>query len=323
MKLKKYPKGQLLDLYRMMLRIRRFEEQVLEFYKSGSMSGLAHLYMGEEAVATGACAALKDEDKIASTHRGHGHVLARGADINRMMAEILGKKTGYNKGRGGSMHIMDTSKGILGANGIVGAGIPIATGAAFAAKYKKSKGVAVSFMGDGATNEGTFHESVNMAAIWNLPCIYVIENNLYGMYTCIDDICNTPDVAVRAQAYNIPGVVVDGMDVIAVYEAVTEAANRAREGKGPTVIECKTYRWYGHHAGDPALYRKPDEKEEWMAKCPVKTLRAELLKAEIAEENEIKKLENEVEEEIKAAVKYAQDSEYPDAADAFNNVYAD
>ncbi|MGN1414151.1 MAG: thiamine pyrophosphate-dependent dehydrogenase E1 component subunit alpha [Anaerovoracaceae bacterium] len=324
MKIKDYSKKQLLDFYETMFRIRRFEEETFEFYKKGLMAGLAHLYLGEEAIATGVCAALTDEDYIGSTHRGHGHLVARGADTDRMMAEILGKKTGYSNGKGGSMHIMAMDKGILGANGIVGGEIPIATGAAYTAKYKGTDQVAVSFMGDSATNEGTFHESINMAAAWKLPCIYVIENNLYGISVDIRDVTNTPDLAVRAQAYNIPGVVVDGMDVTAVYEAAQEAVERARKGEGPTIIECKTYRWQGHHVGDPATYRKrksETEKEDWMKKDPVENLKKEMLAAKKATEKDFAAIEAKVEEEIQAAVKFAVESDYPDAEDAYKDVF--
>ena len=324
MKVDKYKADQFLAFYETMFKMRRFEEETFEFYKKGMMAGLAHLYLGEEAVATGVCAALKDEDYIASTHRGHGHLVARGADINRMMAEILGKETGYSHGKGGSMHIMAMDKGILGANGIVGGGIPIATGAAYSAKYRETDQVAISFMGDSATNEGTFHESINMAAAWKLPCIYVIENNLYGISVDIRDVTNTPDLAVRAKAYDIPGVVVDGMDVTAVYEAAVEAVKRAREGKGPTLIECKTYRWQGHHVGDPATYRKrrsETEKEDWMKKDPIPALKEAVLKAGIASEEDFDKLDRLVEDEIQAAVQFAVDSEYPPAEDAYTMVW--
>lgn len=324
MKVKDYSKEQLMAFYETMFKMRRFEEETFEFYKKGMMAGLAHLYMGEEAIATGVCAALKEDDYIGSTHRGHGHLVARGADIDRMMAEILGKKTGYSNGKGGSMHIMAMDKGILGANGIVGGEIPIATGAAYTAKYKGTDQVAVSFMGDSSTNEGTFHESINMAAAWDLPCVYVIENNLYGISVDIRDVTNTPDLAVRAKAYDIPGVVVDGMDVIAVYEAALEAVERARRGEGPTLIECKTYRWQGHHVGDPATYRKrrsETEKEDWMARCPVAALRKEMMEAGIVKEDEIVALEEKVEAEIQEAVKFAADSPYPDPEEAFTDVF--
>ena len=215
-------------------------------------------------------------------------------------------------------------KGILGANGIVGGEIPIATGAAYSAKYRGTDQVAVSFMGDSATNEGTFHESINMAAAWDLPCIYVIENNLYGISVDIRDVTNTPDLAVRAQAYNIPGVVVDGMDVVAVYEAAKKAVERARKGEGPTLIECKTYRWQGHHVGDPATYRKrrsETEKEDWMKKDPIPALKEAVLKAGIASEEDFDKLDRLVEDEIQAAVQFAVDSEYPPAEDAYTDVF--
>ena len=324
MNVKNYSKKQLMSFYETMFKTRRFEEETFEFYKKGMMAGLAHLYMGEEAVAAGVCAALKEDDYIGSTHRGHGHLVARGADLNRMMAEILGKETGYSHGKGGSMHIMAMDKGILGANGIVGGEIPIATGAAYTIKYKGTDQVAVSFMGDSATNEGTFHESLNMAAAWDLPCIYIIENNLYGISVDIRDVKNTPDLAVRAKAYDIPGVVVDGMDVTAVYEAAVKAVKRAREGKGPTLIECKTYRWQGHHVGDPATYRKrrsETEKEDWMARCPVATLRKEMIESGKAKEAEIEKLESQIEEQIQEAVQFAADSPYPEASEAFTDVF--
>lgn len=324
MKVKNYSKEQLMSFYETMIRIRRFEEETFEFYKKGLMAGLAHLYLGEEAIATGVCAALNEEDYIGSTHRGHGHLVARGADTDRMMAEILGKKTGYSNGKGGSMHIMAMDKGILGANGIVGGEIPIATGAAYSAKYRGTDQVAVSFMGDSATNEGTFHESINMAAAWDLPCIYVIENNLYGISVDIRDVTNTPDLAVRAQAYNIPGVVVDGMDVVAVYEAAKKAVERARKGEGPTLIECKTYRWQGHHVGDPATYRKrrsETEKEDWMKKDPIPALKEAVLKAGIASEEDFDKLDRLIEDEIQTAVQFAVDSEYPPAEDAYTDVF--
>lgn len=324
MNVKNYSKKQLMSFYETMFKTRRFEEETFEFYKKGMMAGLAHLYMGEEAVAAGVCAALKEDDYIGSTHRGHGHLVARGADLNRMMAEILGKETGYSHGKGGSMHIMAMDKGILGANGIVGGEIPIATGAAYTIKYKGTDQVAVSFMGDSATNEGTFHESLNMAAAWDLSCIYIIENNLYGISVDIRDVTNTPDLAVRAKAYDIPGVVVDGMDVTAVYEAAVKAVKRAREGKGPTLIECKTYRWQGHHVGDPATYRKrrsETEKEDWMARCPVATLRKEMIESGKAKEAEIEKLESQIEEQIQEAVQFAADSPYPEASEAFTDVF--
>ena len=321
----KYSKKHLLSLYEVMYRMRRFEEEVFEFYKKGMMPGLAHLYLGQEAVATGVCAALNDDDYIGSTHRGHGHLVARGADLGRMMAEILGKETGYSKGKGGSMHIMAMDKGILGANGIVGGEIPIATGAAYSVKYRGTEQVAVSFFGDSATNEGTFHESINMAAAWNLPIIYVIENNLYGISVDIRDVTNTANLADRALGYGIPGVVVDGMDVLAVQKAAEEAVERARSGNGPTLIECKTYRWQGHHVGDPAVYRErkdANEKTSWMERCPVTCFRDKLLSIKIAEK-EVSRIEDSVEAAVRAAVQFAEESPYPDPAEAYTDLFSD
>ncbi|MDR1042888.1 MAG: thiamine pyrophosphate-dependent dehydrogenase E1 component subunit alpha [Clostridiales Family XIII bacterium] len=321
----KLTKQRRVELYETMYRMRRFEEEVFEFYKKGLMPGLAHLYLGEEAVATGVCAALTADDYIGSSHRGHGHLVARGAEIDRMMAEILGKETGYSQGKGGSMHIMALDKGILGANGIVGGEIPISTGAAYSALYRGTKQVAVSFFGDSATNEGTFHESVNMAAAWSLPCIYVIENNLYGISVDIRDVTNTENLADRAMGYGIPGVVVDGMDVEAVHEVAEEAVSRARAGRGPTIIECKTYRWQGHHVGDPGDYRvrkDEKEKEKWMARCPVKSYRDALLNSKV-KESVLVAVETAVDDEVSAAVKFAVESPYPDASEAFTDIFVE
>lgn len=307
------------QFYTTMYRIRRFEEEVFEFYKRGLMPGLAHLYLGEEAVATGAIACMREDDYVGSTHRGHGHMVARGADLNRMMAEILGKKTGYSKGKGGSMHIMDMSKGFLGANGIVGGGIAIATGAAYSAMLRGTDQVALSFFGDSAANEGTFHESLNMAAAWDLPCVYVIENNLYGISVDIRRVTREHDLYKRAAAYGMPGVAVDGNDVFAVRDVVQKAVDDARAGKGPTLVECKTYRWQGHHVGDPAVYRDPEELAEWKAREPLVVLeQKKLLTAK-----EIAAIKASVDEEIAAACRFAEESEYPDAAEAYADVFVD
>lgn len=322
MAVKRYDKLFLGNLYSTMLRIREFEERVLEFYKYGQMPGLAHLYIGEEAVATGACAALKPGDYAGSTHRGHGHVIAQGAETNRMMAEILGKKDGQCKGKGGSMHIMDMSKGILGANGIVGAGIPIATGAAYTAKFRNTDQVALSFFGDSASNEGTFHESINMAAAWKLPVVYIIENNLYGISVALSRVVNEPDLSQRAKGYGIPGVSIDGNDVLLVYETVKQAVDFARAGNGPTLIECKTYRWKGHHAGDPATYRSKEEEAAWKEKCPLKSFRKYLLAKGGFTEQEILDMDAVIAKEIKEAATFAENSPFPDAAEAFTDIYA-
>ena len=305
------------QFYTVMYRTRRFEEEVFEFYKRGLMPGLAHLYLGEEAVAAGVCGALHEGDYIGSTHRGHGHLVARGADLNRMMAEILGKKTGYSKGKGGSMHIMALDKGILGANGIVGGEIPIATGAAYASKLKGSGEVTVAFFGDGATNEGTFHESVNMAAAWDLPIVYVIENNLYGISVDIRRVTKETCLAKRAVGYGIPGVTIDGNDVFAVYEEAMKAVQRARDGHGPSIIECRTYRWQGHHVGDPGAYRPDAEVAEWKTQEPIVKLEAQ----GVLSDEEIAAIKDAIEKEIAAACAFAEESDYPDVSEAYNDVF--
>ena len=302
-----------------MYRTRRFEEEVFEFYKRGLMPGLAHLYLGEEAIAAGACATLRDDDYIGSTHRGHGHLVARGADLNRMMAEILGKETGYSKGKGGSMHIMAMDKGILGANGIVGGEIPIATGAAYSAKYRGTDQVTLAFFGDSASNEGTFHESINMAAAWDLPCVYIIENNLFGISVDIRRVTKEHQLSKRAVGYGIPGVTIDGNDVFTVYDTVKEAVERARRGEGPTLIECLTYRWQGHHVGDPGEYRDPQELADWKAREPI----GQLEKRGLLTDAEIKEIKDSVDEEIKAACKFAEESPYPDASEAYTDLFVD
>lgn len=307
------------QFYTVMYRTRRFEEEVFEFYKRGLMPGLAHLYLGEEAIATGACATLRDDDYIGSTHRGHGHLVARGADLNRMMAEILGKETGYSKGKGGSMHIMAMDKGILGANGIVGGEIPIATGAAYSAKLRGTDQVTLAFFGDSASNEGTFHESLNMAAAWDLPIVYIIENNLFGISVDIRRVTKEHDLYKRAEGYGMPGVCVDGNDVFTVYDAVKSAVDRARKGEGPTLIECKTYRWQGHHVGDPGEYRAAEELAAWKAKEPIGFLE----KKKLLTAAEIKQIKETVDAEIAEACKFAEESPYPDESEAFKDVFVD
>lgn len=307
------------EFYTSMYRIRRFEEEVFEFYKRGLMPGLAHLYLGEEAIAAGACQAVGPEDYIGSTHRGHGHLVARGADMKRMMAEILGKGTGYSKGKGGSMHIIAMDKGILGANGIVGGEIPIATGAAYAAKYRKTDQVVLCFLGDSASNQGTFHESVNMAAAWDLPIVYIIENNSFGISVDIHRVTKEHDLAKRAVGYGIEGVTIDGNDVFTVYETVGAAVERARRGEGPTIVECKTYRWQGHHVGDPATYRPAGELEKWKAREPILVLEEQGLLTE----DEIAAIREGIEAEILEACKFAEDSPYADASEAYTDVFSD
>ena len=267
-----------LEMLRSMQTIRRFEERASDDYQAGAIYGVVHCYIGEEAVAVGVCAALNSDDQIISTHRGHGHCLAKGADLNRMMAELYGRQTGYCKGKGGSMHIADFSIGMLGANGIVAGGIPIVTGAGLAAQLEGKGRVAVSFFGDGASNAGPFHESINIAATWKLPMLYVCENNLYSAGTTAADTLALSDVAARAAGYGIPGVVVDGNDVMAVYEAAEAAVNRARAGQGPTLIECKTYRWRGHTERPGQEDPRPKEEiEEWRQRDPINRFATSLM----------------------------------------------
>jgi len=312
----------LLGMYRKMLTIRRFEERAAELYAAGRMPGFVHLYVGEEAVATGVCASLSDKDFITSTHRGHGHVIAKGGKTDLMMAELYGKVTGYCKGKGGSMHIADVDLGILGANGIVGAGQPISVGAAFACKYKKTDAVAVCFFGDGASNRGTFHEAMNMASSFKLPVVFVCENNMYGISNYQKHHMNISDIADRAGAYGVPGVSVDGNDVIAVYEVASEAVARARRGDGPSIVECKTWRHRGHFEGDPAKYKDPEEQKAWLAKDPIPRIEAKLIELGMATQAEIDAMRAKVSEEIEAAVKFAEDSPEPGDDELLTDVWA-
>ena len=303
--------NELLNYLKKMLEIRCFEEKVLDLYNEGQIIGMCHLCIGQEAVAVGVCANITNEDYITSTHRGHGHLLAKGGAPDAMMAELFGKDTGYCKGRGGSMHIADVDVGHLGANGIVGAGIPIGCGAAFAIKYKKQKRVVLSLFSDGATCQGAFHESLNMAALWKLPIIFICENNLYAVSTHVSNSCPTGDIADKADAYGIEKMIVNGMDVLAVKEAVNKAVQKAREGRGPTFIECKTYSFHGHGTNNDRPYRTKEEEKIWQKKCPINTLKNKLLKDKIISEDEYLQLVEEIMAEIKKAVKFAQDSPYP------------
>ena len=287
-------KDRLLFMFDRMLKIRHFEDRVKDLFAAGELPGFVHLYLGEEAVAAGVCAALKDDDYITSTHRGHGHIIAKGGEMKYMMAELYGKATGYNKGKGGSMHIAYPKLGILGANGIVGAGLPIATGAGMSAKLRKTDQVTACFFGDGAYNEGTFHESLNIGGAFNLPVIYVCENNLYAVGTRQSQVRKVEDIADRAAGYGMPGVVVDGNDVIAVYEATKEAVDRARAGDGPTLIECKTYRWRTHFEGEPDTYRPPEEVAAWLKREPIAPFRKLLVDQKIISEKEAEDFENAV-----------------------------
>jgi len=325
-------RDELLDIYRQMWEIRFFEDKVYDLLGQNIIKGASHLYAGQEAVASGAIAALRDDDLITSTHRGHGHCLARGdclapdpvakqEHLNKMMAELCGRSTGYCRGRGGSMHIADVEKGNLGATGIVGGNIPVATGAGLSMQMQGLDRIVLCFFGDGATNTGNFHESLNMASAWRLPVVYVVENNLYGMSVPFQKISAMPDIAARAAAYDIPGVVVDGMDPVAVFEAVSAAVERARRGEGPTLIECKTYRWYGHSRSDPRKYRTKEEEQYWRDRDPLKTLRARLVEGGLASEGEVDAVEERAERAIEQATEFALASPMPDPAEVEQDVY--
>jgi pyruvate dehydrogenase E1 component alpha subunit len=291
--------------------------------ESARIPGALHLYVGEEAVAAGVMCNLTDQDQITSTHRGHGHLVAKGGDFKKMYAELYGRSTGYNKGKGGSMHICDMDKGMLGANGIVAAGPPIAMGAAFANKYLGSDRVAVAFFGDGASNEGSFHEAANMAGVWKLPLVLVCENNGFAEYTTQSQHQAIKDVADRAAGYGMPGVVCDGMDAIAVYEAANEAVARARRGEGPTLLECKTYRYYDHVGvrGMGVFYRTDEEVAEWKKKDPIQSLEKRLVEMGLATADELQARHESIRKEALEAIEYAEASPFPDESELTTDVY--
>jgi pyruvate dehydrogenase E1 component alpha subunit len=312
------------EMLRLMQTIRRFEERASDDFHAGHIYGVVHCYIGEEAIAVGVCSALNGDDRIISTHRGHGHCIAKGADLDRMMAELYGRETGYCKGKGGSMHIADFGIGMLGANGIVAGGIPIVTGAGLAAQLEGKGRVAVSFFGDGASNAGPFHESLNIAAAWKLPMIYVCENNHWAAQTPSTATLALPDVASRAAAYGMPGVVVDGNDVLAVYEAAAEAVARARAGEGPSLIECKSYRWRAHTERKEQLDRRPpDEIEAWKAKDPIKRM-VEYLKGQQGQlsDEEFQAMDREILARIEKSVVFAKASPFPAPEKALEDVFA-
>ena len=311
----------LIHLFEKMLEIRRFEEKVWDLFGRNLIPGTLHLYIGEEATAVGVCANLRVDDYITSTHRGHGHCIAKGARLEPMMAELLGKKTGYCKGKGGSMHVADASIGILGATAVVGSGIPIAVGAGLSCKLRKTDQVVACFFGDGASNNGTFHESLNMAAIWKLPIVFVCENNLYAMGTRISNVTAIDNIARRAIAYGMPGVTVDGNDAVAVFQAAREAVERARKGEGPTLLECQTYRHKGHSRFDPATYRPQEEVEEWMKRDPIVRLRKKLTEEQILSEEEAGEIDKRIIDEVEAAAGFALGSSYPELEEALEDVF--
>ena len=311
------------DIHRRMVRIRHFEETAGKMMEDGKIPGALHLYVGQEAIAAGIMVHLADTDQITSTHRGHGHLIAKGGDFDRMFAELFGKATGYCKGKGGSMHICDMELGMLGANGIVGAGPPIAVGAAFANKFKDNGAVAVTFFGDGASNEGSVHEAANMAGLYKLPIVMVCENNGYGEYTAQRNHQAIVDVADRAAGYGMPGVVVDGMDVVAVYEAAGEAIDRARSGGGPTLLECKTYRYYDHVGvrGMGLSYRTDEEVVEWKKRDPIDLFEARLSEQDIMSKDDMAAVHETVKSELDVAIQFANDSPMPDPATLLDDVY--
>jgi pyruvate dehydrogenase E1 component alpha subunit len=320
----KITRPQLLDAYRKMRMIRSFEEKLNELVKLGKLGGFLHLYAGEEAVAVGVCAQLGDRDFVASTHRGHGHCIAKGVDVAGMMAELYGRETGVCKGKGGSMHIADMDRGMLGANGIVGGGIPLATGAALSAKVKGSGGVAVGFFGDGAANQGQFHESLNLAACWKLPVLYVVENNGFGEFTPTAFVTPVADLAVRAQAYSMRSAIADGMDFFDVYEKAGEAIARARAGEGPTLLECKTYRFYGHYVGDPLQYRSKDEAEQWIQnRDPLQRFESGAIGTGLVDADDLRAIDGDVQRELAAAVEAAERAPLPDPSAVLTDVYAE
>lgn len=312
----------LVSMLHTMLLIRAFEEKADELFALGRVHGTMHLSLGQEAVATGVCAALRPDDYILSTHRGHGHCLAKGADAGLMMAEFLGKETGYCRGRGGSMHIADVSGGNLGANGIVAGGLPIATGVGLSIQVRETGQVCVAFFGDGAANEGAFHESVNLASIWRLPVVFVCENNQYAMSMPVRKSMRIERISERAAAYGIPGLTVDGTDVLAVYEATEAAVALARSGGGPTLLECATYRYKGHSKSDRQRYRTRDEVEAWRRRDPIAQLRARLIAGGVVTDGDAAAMEAETRSAIDDALRFAEESPEPDPASLLDGVYA-
>lgn len=312
-----------LDAYRQMLRIRMFEEAATDLYRKGELPGFLHSSVGQEAVAVGVCMHLQPHDVITSTHRGHGHVIAKGARLDRMMAELYAKETGYCRGKGGSMHIADLDLGILGANGVVGAGVPIAAGAGLAFKMRKEERIAVAFFGDGGTNTGAFHEGLNLAAVWKLPCVFVCENNEYAESTPRRVHQPIENIAVRAQAYAIPGLIADGMDFFSVHEVAGEAVRRARQGGGPSLVEAKTYRFGGHHMGDPGTaYRTKEEVELYRRRDPLQLFKTKITERGLATGEALRAIEAEVAAELEGAIRFARQSPSPKVESALQDIFS-
>ena len=317
-----YLRELMLDMYRRMVLIREFELATIDVYKRGLIKGTVHPYIGQEASGVGVCMALRPDDLVAGTHRSHGHNLAKGANPKKMMAEIFGKEMGYCKGRGGSMHIAAFETGSLGALAVVGSGIPLAVGAALAFKMRGEDRVSVPFTGDGGCNTGNWHESLNMASIWKLPVLFVLENNKYGVSTRVSEVVNIEDLSIRAKAYGIPGVRVDGFDVLAVYEAAVEAVKRCRQGEGPTLLVTESYRIEGHYAGEPEVYRTRTEVEEYRKKEPIGRFRTYLIEKGKTSAAELDAINEAVKQEMAEAVQFAKDSPVPDPATAMDYIYA-
>jgi pyruvate dehydrogenase E1 component alpha subunit len=311
-----------IEMLRKMYQIRHFENETEQFIIRGMIHGTCHLYTGEEATAVGAIYAINDDDYITSTHRGHGHCIAKGADLNIMMAELLGKRTGYCKGKGGSMHIADVDSGNLGANGVVGGSIGIATGAALTCKMKKNGKIVVCFFGDGAANQGIFHGSINMASIWDLPIIYLCENNVYGMSTSVKEAFNIEKISDRKCAYGIEGLTIDGNNLVEVFNAVSHFTGECRAGRGPVLIESLTYRWMGHSKSDAQVYRTKEEIKQWVEKDPIERYKKILIDQKILTEKEDRDLEKEAISQIEEAAKFARESPFPEPSEVEDDVYA-
>ncbi len=318
-----YSKEFLISLLEMMQKIRKFEQAAEQFFLEGKIPGFIHLYIGEEAIAAGVMATLKKDDYITSTHRGHGHMIAKGGDLNRMMAELFGRTTGYCKGKGGSMHIADFSIGVLGANGVVGGGLPIAVGAGLGIKMKGTTQVAVAFFGDGASNTGAFHESLNFASVFHLPVIFINENNQYASTAKTKETTSVENISDRAVGYNIPGITIDGNDVLSVFEATQEAVKRARDQGGPTLIEAKTYRIKGHFVGDPTKYRDNSEVNKFWENEPIKRFEKQLADWKILNQKEIDSISEKLEKQITEAIKFTENSPIPLPEDALSDLFVD
>ncbi|MDR1250789.1 MAG: thiamine pyrophosphate-dependent dehydrogenase E1 component subunit alpha [Treponema sp.] len=318
-----YSRELLLDIYLVMKQIRLFEETAFRFFQENKLRGSVHLCIGQEAISASIMALLNDGDYITSTHRGHGHGIAKSRDLKSAFSELMGKETGFCHGRGGSMHICDLAKGNLGANAIVGGGLPIAVGGALVQKMRKTDHITVTFFSDGASNQGTFHESLNLASVWKLPLVFICENNGFGISTPVSQSTAVKDVAERAAAYAMPGYVVDGNDVFALLDAFSQCRERAERGEGPSLLEAKTYRWKGHWTGDPEVYRTKEEVAAWMEKCPIKRFRLRLLEMGIAGEKDLKVIDEQARQEVDEAAQFALESPEPDPARVMDGMYVE